>query len=149
MRVSRDELRRFSRAVSDPPPRVEPLLPAAEEARLIADAKPDDPLVAARRQRVLALVRRPAPPEGADAELLALLAAARALPLERRQDRLRARQRLVEIGRLKEPPPEVAKLLDRLGAEPGDGQAFADALLPPTRDIGAFHESRVGFMNPL
>jgi hypothetical protein len=112
---------------------------------VIADADPADVLVAARRQRVLALLRRPATPEGADAELVALLAAARALPLERREDRLKARRRLADIGGLKEPPLEVAKLLDRFGIQAGDGQAFADALLPPTHDIGEFYESGAGF----
>jgi hypothetical protein len=147
MRVDRKQLRQFGRRASPPaPPRVEPLLAAVDEARVIAKADPADPRVAARRDRVLVLLRRPATPEGADAELVALLAAARALPLERREDRLKARRQLADIARLEEPPSEVARLLDRLGIKPGDGQAFADALLPPTRDIGDFYESGAGFL---
>ena len=144
MRVSRDELQRFTRKVAPPPAPVEPLLAAAQEAALLADAKRDDPRIAARRARVVALLRRPAPPEGSDAELVALLAAARALPLERRDDQTTARLRLREIGGLKDPPPEVRKLLDRLGLKPGDSEAFANALLPPTHHIGDFYESGTG-----
>jgi hypothetical protein len=44
--------------------------------------------------RVSCPLRRSATPEGADAELLVLLAQYRSLPLERRADRIEARQRL-------------------------------------------------------
>jgi len=139
MRIGRDELRDFDRAVKPAPAPIEPVLPAAEEAALIA-AKDDgrDPVVAARRRRVLAILRRAAPPEGADAELVTLLAAARALPMEDRTDRLSARMRLIEIGRATDPPPEVVKVLDRLHLSAGDAEPFADALLPPHQDIGRF-----------
>jgi len=81
VRISRDELRKFNRVVPPAPAPIEPLLSAAEEARLIASGKDPDPNVAARRARALTVIRRPAPPAPADAELLTLLAAARALPL--------------------------------------------------------------------
>jgi hypothetical protein len=138
MRISRDELRKFDHAVGPAPPRVEPLMSAAEEARVIRDATLDDPVTEARRERVRALLRRPAPSEGADAELIVLLAAARALPLRRPEDRVNARVRLAEIGRLEHPPPEVEKLVATLGLDPGDSQAFADALLPSKHDVSPF-----------
>ena len=136
MRLSRDELRKFDRAVAPAPAPVEPALPAAEEAALIAGDKDGDPVVALRRARVLAMLRRAATPEGVDAELIALLAAARALPLDRREDRLSARQRLVGIGKLSNPPPGVSELVRKLGVAPGDGTAFAEALLPSSHGRG-------------
>lgn len=99
-----------------------------------------------RRQRVRDLLHRQAAPTGADAELIALLAAASALPLDHPNDRLKARQRLIEIGRLKEPPPEVLKLLKHKRLTVGDAEGFADALQPPGRDIGQFYESGVGMV---
>ena len=141
VRISRDELRKFDRAVGPAPPPVEPLMSAVEEVRLIRDRTLHDPVTEARRDRVRALLRRPAPPEGTDAELVALLAAARALPLERPEDRAYARMRLAEIGRLKDPPAEVRKLLARFGLDPGDSDAFADALLPPKHDISRFSQN--------
>jgi len=146
MRVSSDDLRKFARGVAPAPAPIEPLLPPAEEARQIADRKRVDEVTAARRRRVLALIRRPAPPEGSDAELLIVLAAARALPLERPEDRLDARQRLVDIARLKDPPKEARTLLRMMGV--GPGQKFADTLLPPGRSISDFHESEAGFPSP-
>jgi hypothetical protein len=139
MRVNAKDLSKFDRDVGPPPPPIEPVLPAAEEAKLIASDS-DDPTVVARRARVQTIVRRPATPEGADAELVALLAAARALPLERRTDRLCARQRLVGIGGLREPPPEVTRLMTKFGVAPRDGTAFAEALLARTQDTTPFHE---------
>jgi hypothetical protein len=144
MRVHADDMKKFGRAVPPAPAPIEPQLPASEEAALIAKDAGTDPLVAARKARVLALLRRSATPEGADAELIVLLARARALPLDRRADRLSARQRLFGIGASKSPPPEVQDVMRRLGVPPGDGTAFADALLPPNRDIGDFHESGAG-----
>ncbi len=94
-------------------------------------------------------MRRPATPEGADAELVALLASARALPLERRDDRLAARQRLVGIGRLPDPPPEVRKLMNKHGVAVGDGPGFADALLRAGDDGSTqFHEGDFGSNPP-
>jgi len=148
MRVSSDDLRKFARGVAPAPAPIEPLLPPAEEARQIADRKRTDPVTDARRRRALALIRRPAAPEGPDAELLVLLAAARALPLERPEDRLDARQRLVDIARLKEPPEEARALLRSMGVGPGDEQKLADALLPPGRNNSEFHESEAGFSSP-
>ena len=148
MRVNSDDLRRFAGGVTPPPAPVEPLLAPAEEARQIADRRRTDPVTAARRRRVLALIRRPAPPEGADAELLTLLAVARALPLERPDDGLDARRRLVDIARLRDPPQVVRDLLRRTGVGPGEEQKFAEALLPSSRDISAFHESEAGFPGP-
>ena len=148
VRISRDDLQKFEREVPPPPPPIEPLLPAVEEARLIAGDEGDEPSVAYRRARALAILRRAATPEGADAELLALLAAARALPLERREDRLSARQRLIGIGDLKDPPPEVRKLMRKLRTQPGDGAAFADALLRASQDTVPFHEGDFGSNYP-
>jgi hypothetical protein len=147
MRIRLDDLRDFERSVGPAPPPIEPRLPAREEAALIAKGG-SDPTVAKRRARVVKLLRRPATPEGADAELVALLAHKHALPLDRREDRLDARQQLFGIGSLKEPPPEVRALCDRLRVKPGDGKAFADALLPPKHDIGTMRESGAGFLNP-
>jgi hypothetical protein len=140
MHVSRDELKKYQLSARSVPAPIEPLLCAADEARLIAKARPGDPNAAARRMRVRAIIHRPAPPAPADAELLALLALRRALPINDGTDRIRARQRLAEIGRLSDPPPEVAKVQRRLAIDAGDGDAFADTLLPPKQDIGQFSQ---------
>lgn len=145
MRVSRDDLQRFGRTVPPAPAPIEPRLAPADEARVIAKAEPGDTDAARRRHRVLVLLRRPAAPTGEDAELIALLALAKALPLERDDDRLRARQRLVEIGRAQEPPEHVRAVFARLALEPGDGEALATALLPVTQKTDPFSENRVGF----
>jgi hypothetical protein len=145
MRVNLGDLKKYERTVAPAPPPIEPLMAPADEARLLANAKSGDPNIALRRERVLVLLRRPATPEGADAELVVLLAAAKALPLERPDDRLAARMRLSEIGRLKDPPPAVRAVQKNLRVKPGDSQAFADALLPPNHDIGGFYESGIGF----
>jgi hypothetical protein len=141
MRVGRDELRKFGRTVGPAPPPVEPLLTAAEEVCLIRDGTSNDPVTDARRARVCALLRRPAPPEGTDAEIIALLAEARALPLQRPEDRINARLRLADIGRMTDPPPAVRMLLGRLGLKPGDSQALADALVPPRPDLSDFTQN--------
>jgi hypothetical protein len=148
MRVDPDDLRPFARAVPDPPPRIEPLLFPEDEARVIADANDHDPITLARRRRMSTILRRAAPPEGPDAEVIFLLAQAKALPLERAEDRLDARLRLVEIGRLVDPPPKVREVAARLRVAEGDGEALANALLPPKHDVSPFHESRAGFANP-
>jgi len=124
-------------------------LSPVDEATLIASAGPDaNADVDARRSRVVALLRRPAPLGGEDAELVALLALAHALPIKRREDRLSARQRLREIGNLEDPPPQVAKVVARLKTAPGDGTAFAEALLPPKSDVGHMSEHGPGFVHP-
>lgn len=148
MRVTSDDLGKFARGAAPPPAPIEPRLPPAEEARQIADHRRTDAVTAARRRRVLALIRRPAPPEGADAELLMELAAAQALPLERPDDRLDARRRLIDIARLKNPPEGARALLHKLRVGRGDEQKFADALLPPERSFSQFHESGAGGVDP-
>ena len=142
MRVSRDDLDKFSGAVAPAPAPIEPTLPAAQEAALIAKGKGDDPVILARRARVLAILRRPAPPEGSDAELVALLAAAGALPIERDIDRVKARARLFQIGQLASPPPEVLRLCKKRGIAVGDGTAFAEALMPAR--VGTTAETSLG-----
>lgn len=148
MQIGRDELAKFSRSVPPAPPAIEPILTPVEEAKLLAARRPSDPTVGARRQRVLSLLRRPAPPQGPDAELLVLLAASKALPLDDPADRLKARMRLVEVGRLQDPPAEVRVVMQRYGVAPGNGQAFADALLPPSRDTQPFHPGDNGMIAP-
>ena len=58
----------------------------------------------------MSIIRRAAPPAGPDAELLALLAAAGALPLDHRPDRLHARIRLASDPGEIPAPPAVAAL---------------------------------------
>src|SRR5690349_20436991 len=53
MRVRRDELRKFNRAVAPAPAPIEPRLSAFDEARLIAEGDASDPDVRARRARTL------------------------------------------------------------------------------------------------
>jgi hypothetical protein len=89
--------------------------------------------VAPRTARVLAVMRRAATPEGADAELLVLLAAAQALPITSKDDRLRARTRLVSVGQAGEAPPAVAELVAELRA--GDVSELAERLLPADRQL--------------
>lgn len=111
---------------------------------MLSSKRSSDPVIEARRARVLELPRRPAVPEGADAELVALLAPAGTLPIQRDADRLLARLRLTEIGRLTDPPPHVRDLMTQRKLTPGDGPAFANALIPGTRDPSHFHESGAG-----
>ncbi len=89
----------------------------------------------ARIARVRALIHRPAPPEGQDAELLTLLAATGSLPLDARSDRLHARTRLASIAT--PPPPAVAALADDLGLETGE---LVERLLPAPRDVATGFE---------
>ncbi len=84
----------------------------------------------ARIARVRALIRRPAPPQGQDAELLTLLAAAGSLPLDTRSDHLHARTRLASIAT--PPPPAVAALADDLALDPDE---LVERLLPAPRDV--------------
>lgn len=141
MRVSDDDLQKFRRTLPPAPVPVEPALSAADEAEVIANGDQHDPIVKARRERALTLLRRPAPAEGQDAELLVLLAAASALPIDTSADRMKAVQRLTEIGRVKDPPLEVRKVLERLRITPGDADALIARLLPPSRDFGEFSEN--------
>jgi hypothetical protein len=88
-------------------------------------------LVAAREARLRALIHRPAPPTGRDAELLTLLAATGSLPLEQRSDHLHARTRLASIAG---PPPAVQALADELALDP---EELAERLLPAPRDVAS------------
>lgn len=137
MRVGREDLQRFGRTVRPAPPPIEPALTPADEARVIA-ANNSDPDTAARRARALAILRRPAAPQGADAALIAL---PKALPIENDRDRTMARSRLAEIGRMESPPPEVLDICRRRRVSPGDSEAFANALHPPRHDGSQFAEN--------
>ena len=80
----------------------------------------------------MSIIRRAAPPAGPDGELLALLAAAGALPLDHRSDRLHARIRLASIPA--EPaPPAVAALCRELRVD--THEELAERLLPASRDV--------------
>ncbi|MEA2172316.1 MAG: hypothetical protein QOF76_5616 [Solirubrobacteraceae bacterium] len=120
------------------PPPIEPVLSAADEVALLTgrDQK-SDPTLRARWARVSTLIRRPETPTGRDAELLALLADAKALPVGSREDWLSARQRLHGIGAMNDPPPAVAKVAKAHRVKPGDADAFAEALLKGHRDVGS------------
>ena len=88
--------------------------------------------VHARKARVVSIIRRAAPPTGRDAELLALLAAAGALPLDHRPDRLHARIRLASIP-ADPAPPAVAALCRELRVD--THAALAERLLPARQDV--------------
>jgi hypothetical protein len=79
----------------------------------------------ARRARLLAVIERPAPPAGRDAELLVFLAAMGALPVDKDAQRRQARQRLVSI---REPPPAVRTLVDEFAVT--TLEEYADKVLP-------------------
>jgi hypothetical protein len=85
-----------------------------------------------RRRRVVAVIRRPATPIAADAELLVLLADCRALSLGR-EDHLHARMRIASIRGGSETPPVVELLRMRIGVN--SMSDLADALLPSGRDL--------------
>ena len=78
-----------------------------------------------RRARLLTVIGRPAPPTGRDAELLAFLAATRALPVDTDPLRRQARQRLVS---LRDPPPAVRALVDEFAVT--TPEEYADKVLP-------------------
>jgi len=88
----------------------------------------------AREARVRAAIRRPAPLERSDAELLTLLAATGSLPLEGRADHLHARMRLASMS---DPPPAVTALADELALDLND---LAERLLPAPRDVASGFE---------
>jgi hypothetical protein len=90
--------------------------------------------VAPRQSRVMAIIRHPAAPAGADAELLALLAAAQVLELPRAPDRMRARQQIRAIGTHEEVPPAVKLLAEERKVD--TMAELADALVPAARDLG-------------
>jgi hypothetical protein len=85
-----------------------------------------------RHKRVLAVIRRAGPPTGADAELLVLLAACKALPLGR-DDHLHARMRIASIGEGGLVPPVVELL--RMERNVDSMSALAEVLLSSQRDF--------------
>jgi hypothetical protein len=88
--------------------------------------------ISARQARVASIIQRPAPPQGADAELLVLLAAARALTLESAADHMKAHTRIASIGQSATTiPPVVSALARELGTD--TMRELADRLLPATR----------------
>jgi hypothetical protein len=130
-RPARRAARVAGSAYPDGPRDHDAALQSLRERGLVADNRAmPDAKVAARRERMLAIVRGAATPTGQDAELLALVIAAQALPLDSGNDHLRARTHLISIGRASEVPPAIAELVDatRGAQEPAD---LADALLPP------------------
>jgi hypothetical protein len=179
VRLSGDDLQKFTTKLVPLPDRVEPLLSLVEEVVLLslgssrirahhvagiaADAHPDTPhdyhaamssltdrglmthtglgrapvatpsaRIRARHTRVSAIIRRPAPPQAADAELIALLAAARTLRLQTAKDHMAAHTRVASIGHDGLIPPAVIALADELRTT--TMSELADRLLPPTRD---------------
>lgn len=134
MRIPRSKLDAYAKSVPPAPAPIEPRLDPEAEAALLAARKPKDPTTEARRVRVLELLRRPAVPSAADAELIALLARREALPLASFRDRLAAHRCLAGIGALDPAPPLVARVAREIRTPPGDGSAFADKLLPPQVD---------------
>jgi hypothetical protein len=89
--------------------------------------------VAPRQSRVMAIIRHPAAPAGADAELLALLAAAQVLDLPRAPDRMRARQQIRAIGTHEDVPPAVKLLAAERSVD--TMAELADRLVPAARDL--------------
>jgi hypothetical protein len=87
--------------------------------------------IQARAGRVRSIIGRPAPPEGGDAELLVLLAAARALALPDAIWHMKAHARVASIGHGAAIPAAVSALADELGTP--TMKELADRLLPPTR----------------
>jgi hypothetical protein len=88
--------------------------------------------IQAREGRVSSIISRPAPPDGADAELLVLLAAARALALPDAVWHMKAHTRIASIGQGAAIPAAVAALADELGTT--TMKELADRLLPPSRE---------------
>jgi hypothetical protein len=78
-----------------------------------------------RQARLLTVIERPAAPTGRDAELLAFLAAIRALPVDKHPLHMQARQRLLAI---REPPAAVRALVDEFAVS--TLEEYADKVLP-------------------
>jgi len=135
-RVIRHVVRIAGKAHPGGPRRYDAAVQALKERGLLDDHSAATPqaLVPARRIRMSAIVRRAAPPEGGDAELLVLLAAAGSLPLEGRADHLHARTRLASIA---DPPPAVTLLADELAIDLKD---LAERLLPAPRDVASGYD---------
>jgi hypothetical protein len=83
----------------------------------------------ARQARLLTVIERPAAPTGRDAELLAFLAAIRALPVDRPAVHSQARQRLLAI---RDVPPAVRTLVDEFAVT--TLEEYADKVLPAQVD---------------
>jgi hypothetical protein len=141
VRVSSDDLDDFRRAPRDAPAPIEPRLTVDEEVAMLSGKTPADGTLTRRQQRVLALMRTPAVPAPHDAELLVALASVRHLPIASRDDRLSAKTRLADIGRMSPLPPRVAATMRDLGIEPGDGRGLADRLLPPAHDLSKLSDT--------
>ena len=132
-RVIRHVVRIAGKAHPDGPRRYDAAVKALQRGGLLDGGRRGAQLHA-RRVWVRALIRRPAPPTGRDAELLALLAATGSLPLEGRADHLHARTRLASIA---PPPPAVRALADELAVDLDD---LAERLLPAPRDVASGFE---------
>jgi hypothetical protein len=98
-----------------------------ERKGLLADRRTATPAanLPARQERLLTVIERPAAPVERDAELLAFLAAIRALPAGKPDVRKQARQRLLEI---REPPAAVRALVDEFAVS--TLEEYADKVLP-------------------
>lgn len=112
------------------PPHVLPRMSPQNEARLLARRWTRNPTVAARRERLAAIVRSRGELEEEELQLLVFCAYRRVLDLSRRDDHHTVKSRLKAVGRRRDPSPVIRDLMDRLLVEPGDGAAFAEALLP-------------------
>jgi hypothetical protein len=88
--------------------------------------------IRAREGRVRSIISRPAPPEADAAELLVLLAAARALALPDAVWHMKAHTRIASIGQGAAIPAVVTALADELGTT--TMKELADRLLPPVRE---------------
>jgi hypothetical protein len=95
-----------------------------ERKGLLADRRTAAPAahLPARRARLLTVIERPAAPTGRDAELLAFLAAVRALPPD---THMHARLRLLAVA---EPPAAVRALVDEFAVT--TMEEYADKVLP-------------------
>jgi hypothetical protein len=135
-RVIRHVVRVAGKAHPDGPRRYDAARRRLTERGLLDDHGAATPQASlqAREARVRAIIRRAAPPEGRDAELLTLLAATGSLPLEGRADHLHARTRLASIS---DPPPAVGALADELALDLAD---LAERLLPAPRDVASGFE---------
>jgi hypothetical protein len=102
-----------------------------ERKGLLADRRTAAPgaHLPARQARLLSVIERPAAPAGRDAELLAFLAATRALPVDKPAAHKQARQRLLAIRDL---PAAVRLLVDEFAVS--TLEEYADKVLPAQVD---------------
>jgi hypothetical protein len=134
-RLTRHVTRVAGKAHPDGPRRYDAAVDKLTERGLLDDgvATPQA-RIGARAARMRAVIRRPAPPTGRDAELLTLLAATGSLPLDGRADHLHARTRLASIT---DPPPAVTALADELALDLKD---LPERLMPAPRDVASGFE---------